>query len=1062
MCRHPACQTFTGVIVNATFRILLTSILFICACSDGNFTVSLARPTAEIASPAEGNTFVEGDVVTLTGVVQLSAGSRRGNLTASWLSSLDGPLGSQVLSEGQTTYQISTNTLSVGAHQLTFSASFTDTTDSATVGITVSENHPPVVAITQPLPFSEHVEGDLVPLEVLVTDQESAPEILGVSWFSSLSGIIASDLIPGSNGVALTGVPLLLGQHVLTATAMDPQGKSSSAQVTVDVLLPNDSPTCAIVEPLPDDAFELGTYLTVRAVVEDPDGDNTDLDVYLSSDIGPLGVDAPLANGDVTFWNVFLPSGTHSLVIETEDARGGSCVDAITVRISTPPTVEIMAPADGDTVTSGIPLTFSANVEDGEDSAPLLGIQWKNETTGNVLSTTPASAIGVTTFTTSSLPPGANTISLTVTDTSGLATTDVMGLTVNLPPIVSLTLPSAGPVVTLGSPVLFHTNVADPEDAPSQLYVDLSSSLSGSMASGFATAGGIFDYVAMNLQAGSHIVTATVTDTDGAQTTATVNITVNTPPTVVISAPLPNEVFPEGSLVLFEATVVDPEDATSGLISSMPVVWMSSLDGVISTSSPLSSGLLAFTSTTLTNAVHAVVVTVTDSMGAVGTDSVTFALNEAPTVPEISLVPSNPNTLDNLVVSITTTSMDPEGGTVLYGYEWTKDGVPQSYGATVPASATAHFEVWQVAVTATDNAGNTTPSLSASVMIENTPPSGSTPFLTPEEAYEETILSCDGALADPDTDGDTVTVTYLWEVNGVPVPSATGPALDGADFNKNDDVICAAVYDDVYDATTVSATEGLTIQNTLPTEPTIGITPSAPNNADDLTCVVTAAALDLDGDVLSYTYAWYVNGTLTLWNTSTLSGSETTPGETWECKARAFDGDGFGAWSTISPSVFVQCIWANPGGHFFDVCSGALGCDVWDYTVQDGIGVGFADAANGSCAMGSFLYSTCLEFDFGSVVSNRLVRVVARSSASSPVCGDTCSGSCTTQSDYHIFKSANSNVSTFVYLGSHTVDQNWNDTIISIPGLFQYVRFCRGADTAGANNLELDLFKVCN
>ncbi len=104
------------------------------------------------------------------------------------------------------------------------------------------------------------------------------------------------------------------------------------------------------------------------------------------------------------------------------------------------------------------------------------------------------------------------------------------------------------------------------------------------------------------------------------------------------------------------------------------------------------------------------------------------------------------------------------------------------------------------------------------------------------------------------------------------------------------------------DADTDSDTDSDTAPNTAPTAPTVHITPAAPTDADDLTCVIDTASVDPEGDALTYSYAWSsdAGGTST---GETLPADLTTTGETWTCSVTASDGALSGPAGTASAVI---------------------------------------------------------------------------------------------------------------------------------------------------------------
>ncbi len=97
-------------------------------------------------------------------------------------------------------------------------------------------------------------------------------------------------------------------------------------------------------------------------------------------------------------------------------------------------------------------------------------------------------------------------------------------------------------------------------------------------------------------------------------------------------------------------------------------------------------------------------------------------LNNPPTQPDVVITPTQPKTLDDLIVNVFNVT-DIEDEPITYFYEWYKDGELQPGLNTelVPSSNTAQNEVWKCIVTPNDGNENGT-SGEAEITIQNTPP----------------------------------------------------------------------------------------------------------------------------------------------------------------------------------------------------------------------------------------------------------------------------------------------------------------------------------------------------
>ena len=86
-----------------------------------------------------------------------------------------------------------------------------------------------------------------------------------------------------------------------------------------------------------------------------------------------------------------------------------------------------------------------------------------------------------------------------------------------------------------------------------------------------------------------------------------------------------------------------------------------------------------------------------------------------------------------------------------------------------------------------------------------------------------------------DADGDAVTLSYVWQVDGVPV-AASGASLDGALFFARGQEVAVTVTpnDGTVDGEAVTSA-GIIVQNSAPTVDNVSISPGDPDASDALT-----------------------------------------------------------------------------------------------------------------------------------------------------------------------------------------------------------------------------------
>ena len=189
---------------------------------------------------------------------------------------------------------------------------------------------------------------------------------------------------------------------------------------------------------------------------------------------------------------------------------------------------------------------------------------------------------------------------------------------------------------------------------------------------------------------------------------------------------------------------------------------------------------------------------------------------------------------------------------------------------------------------------------SNTVTIQNTPPEMISVDLTPLSASESSTLTC--SPTGTDADGDGLTFSYAWTVNGSAI-SATGDTLTGAAFDSGDSVQCVVSADDGTASGAAMPSNTVTIGNTAPVMTGVTLTPVTAYETTTLTC--TPAATDGDGDAVTFSYAWTVNGSAIAPTTSTLTGTHFDKTDSVACAATPDDGTGSGA-AMSSAAVTVQ------------------------------------------------------------------------------------------------------------------------------------------------------------
>lgn len=564
--------------------------------------------------------------------------------------------------------------------------------------------------------------------------------------------------------------------------------------------------------------------------------------------------------------------------------------------------VAIETPTDGSAVNEGVTVSMRGRVVDEAYSTSLTTISATWAVNGErVCDGAVFAATGLSdcdhVFT-----RGEATVTLTAINPDGQSASSSVTITVNKneAPTAEIVTPEYGVEYYSNGLTLFEGAVADGEDLPEDMTVEWTSSIDGVLPFSTSPSSDGKTTGTFELTEGEHEITLVVTDTTGrtGSDTTTIQVVEGSKPTLELVSPSSGDVVNYGDRVYFEALVDDLEDDPADL----SMVWESDLDGVFSTQGASSSGVADFTYDGLTNGTHTITVYATDADGLTARDSATLYVNTAPDAPVIHIEPDPAGSDDNLTVVLDTAAYDAEGDAITYSYAWYLNGVDSGLSSNpLPSTATTRGDVWTVYVTPND--GNIDgPAGMDSVTLGNGAPTLSSVSITPVVAYtDDTLTANPSGYSDPD--GDAEDYHYQWYVNGTAVAGATDSTLAGTEFVKSDAVTVEVWPWDGFEEGSSVTSGTRTISNSLPTAPSVDVTPNYPEDDDDLACTVTASSSDADGDTISYTYAWTVDGVLSAITTNTVAASYTTDGEVWLCTVTPDDGTASGSTGTDRVTV---------------------------------------------------------------------------------------------------------------------------------------------------------------
>lgn len=608
-----------------------------------------------------------------------------------------------------------------------------------------------------------------------------------------------------------------------------------------------------------------GYAVLLRGSVSDPDNDALNLSTlwYLGSDEICNG----MAEGDGTSTCEIIMDTEGVVTLEVRDPQNSAGTDSITflVEPTSGPTVSITAPTEGEQLFSNSPISFAGTVFDDEDAPEDLIVEWTSDLDGLLTIDTEPDSSGAVQGN-SLLSEGTHLVVLSAEDTTGKVSSDSISLSVSPPneiPLCSISNPTNNSGGPEGSLVIFEGETSDPDGNNADLLVQWISDKDGLMGTSLPDNSGQVSFASSSLSVNTHTISIRVTDPSDALCVSNVIYSVSTPPVLTLTSPLDGEIYPQGDNVAFEGTVSDGEDQAVDIL----LTWTSSQDGLISSQGADSSGEIAFSLNSLTPGPHDITAVATDTAGLFDSEMLSIRINEAPSQPTVTLSPIPTYTTD--IINCTPTgSTDPDGQSLTYLYLWERNGQPTSYnGASLSNSATSKNQSWACIATPNDGIVNG-PSNSASTVISNSDPVlNSISILPGTNVATNALLTCSPIATD--ADNEPLTTTYLWAINGNPAGTANTLDLGTTNAQYGDTISCTATISDS-DSASVTGTATAMVSNGPPVISSLSISPSSPDTNSTLNNSVSAT--DPEGDPITYSYEWRVNGVLQSHTGSTLDG----------------------------------------------------------------------------------------------------------------------------------------------------------------------------------------------
>ncbi|MFA5056089.1 MAG: PKD domain-containing protein [Dehalococcoidia bacterium] len=512
------------------------------------------------------------------------------------------------------------------------------------------------------------------------------------------------------------------GDYTVTLTVTDDDGGTGTDTVAINVNVP------PVANPGGPYTADEGSPITFNGSTSyDPDGTivSYELDFGDGSSTG-TGPAPTHAYGD---------NGTYTVTLTVTDNNGA------TGTVATTTTIANVAPAvnagpDVASVLIGSSVRFNGSFTDpGWLDTHTIAWDFGDGTSTVTGTLTPSHTYS---------SDGGYTVTLTVTDDDGGIGTDTLTVHVNNAPVPDTGGPYAG---NEGSVIAFNGSTSYDPDGIITIY-------SWNFGDGTPLVAGNATPTHVYGDNGTYTVTLTVTDNNGAVSTAATTATIANVAPIVNAGPDMEDV-PIGSIINFNGSFTDP-----GWLDTHTIAWD------FGDETPVVMGTLTPSHAYASGGDYIVTLTVTDDDGGIGTDTAAINVN----VPPVSN-PGGPYT-GNEGSPITfngSASYDTDG--MIVSYEWDLDNDGEYDDAT---GATPSF-TWNddysgiVGLRVTDDAGEAT-AAATTVTVNNVAPTVDA-GANVEYVLSGSPVSFSGGFTDPGT-GDTHTIEWNFG-DGTPIVTGT-------------------------------------------------------------------------------------------------------------------------------------------------------------------------------------------------------------------------------------------------------------------------------------------------
>jgi hypothetical protein len=238
-------------------------------------------------------------------------------------------------------------------------------------------------------------------------------------------------------------------------------GRHRKATLTlVDDIYNNQAPAVALTSPADGTVFKLPAVVTLEATATDPDDKLLKVSFYANDRY--LG---RVTNSPYTLTWTNPPAGSYALFARAVDPLGKSTLSAAVNIIVTnaPPTIKLLSPTDGATLSLPAEVKIQAEVTDSDDAVVKVQLYGDNR----LLATFANSPYS---FLWTNISPGKHTVKVRATDEFGAVSSVSAQFTVeNKAPVIKLISPTAGASFSKGDSIVLEAEASDSDGSISRV-----------------------------------------------------------------------------------------------------------------------------------------------------------------------------------------------------------------------------------------------------------------------------------------------------------------------------------------------------------------------------------------------------------------------------------------------------------------------------------------------------------------------------------------------------------------------------------------------------------------